>query len=127
MFLHSVVELTKVESLRSEEARARYLDIVYVARNPALFLQLDRLWLCRMCKKSVDLDSMPPMAARNMLGATWSMLPPYMRGLSQPELSMVGLTRVSGYYIIECFPKYCPKEQKFRLVFDNECVSWRSK
>ena len=95
MFLPSVVEVAKAECLRSQEAKARYLDLEYVARNPALFLQLDRHWLCRKCKDSIDVGSMPPLAAKNMLGATWSHLPSWMRKLSQPELEMVHLTRVS--------------------------------
>ena len=94
-FLPSVVELACAEGLRSGEARERFLDLPFVSRNPALFIQLDRYWVCRSCKEEVTRGSMPPLAARNMLGATWSHLPPYMRRLSQPELAMSALTRVS--------------------------------
>ena len=94
-FLPSVVELASIEGLMSAEARQRFLDLQYLERNPALFLQLDRHWVCRRCREEVTRGSMPPLAARNMLGATWSHLPPYMRRLSQPELAMSALTRVS--------------------------------
>ena len=90
-----MVELACVEGLRSGEAKNRFLDLQYVARNPAVFIQLDRYWVCKSCRDVVNRGSMPPMAAKNMLGDTWSSLPPYMRRLSQPELEMVGLTRVS--------------------------------
>ena len=96
-FLSSVVELETVGALRSREARARFLDLPYVARNPALFRQLDKYWICLRCRDNVAKDSLPPMSAKNMLGATWSLVPPRLRRLSQPELEMVSLPRVSLY------------------------------
>ena len=96
-FLSSVVELGKVEALRSPEARDRFLDVQNVLANPALFLQLDRHWVCRRCQETMARNTMPPLAAKNGLPATWSLLPAYMRRLSLPELEMVHLGRVSRY------------------------------
>ena len=96
-FLSSVVELETVEALRSREARARFLDLPYVARNAALFRQLDKYWLCRRCRENVAKNSMPPLSAKNMLGATWALVPRRLRRLSQLELEMVSLDRVSVY------------------------------
>ena len=93
--MSSVVELETVETLRTRATRARFLDLPYVARNPALFRQLDKYWLCRTCKDSVAKGLMPPLAARNMLGATWAEVPPRLRKLSQAEMEMVSLVRVS--------------------------------
>ena len=94
-FLSSVVDLETVQTLRSRETRAVFIDLLYVARNPSLFVQLDKHWICRRCKDVVAQGSMPPMAARNMLGATWVEVPRRLRTLSQPEREMVSLTRVS--------------------------------
>ena len=94
-FLSSVEDLETIQALRSREARATFIDLQYVARNPSLFLQLDKYWFCRRCKDVVDRGSMPPLAARNMLGASWVAVPQRLLRLSQPEREMVALTRVS--------------------------------
>ena len=96
-FLPGVVELSRVEVLRGGEARHRFLDMEYVDRNPTLFQQLDLYWVCRRCQESMAKGSMPPLAARNSLPETWSQLPRYLRSLTQPELEMGGLTRVSNF------------------------------
>ena len=98
-FLPAVMELSTVEALWPGEARDRFLDLQYVARNPNLFSQLDRNWICRKCQESVAKGDMPPLAAKNSLLETWSQLPRYLRTLSQPELSIGGLTRVRKYKV----------------------------
>ena len=93
-FLHSVVELSQVAGLRTGEARARFLDLDLLARQPVLFLQLDRNWCCRTCQKALDSSQMPALAARNGLAATWGSLPQQLRDLNQTEQEIVALTRV---------------------------------
>ena len=101
-FLWSVVELSEVQGLKTGEAKARFLDLPYLAAHPALFLQLDRNWCCHKCQKSLDRGIMPALAAKNGLGATWSSVPRQLRDLSQPELEMAGLSRVSNAFLIIC-------------------------
>ena len=99
-FLPAVEELSRVEVLWPEEARDRFLDLEYAARNPSLFSQLDRNWICRKCLESVAKGDMPPLAAKNSLPETWSQVPRRLRTLSQAELSIGGLTRVSKLCIV---------------------------
>ena len=99
-----------MQGLRSEEARARFIELPYVEAHPALFLQLDRHWVCKQCQKEVDKEEMPPLAAKNGLAATWASLPRYMKSLTDTELQMVALTKVrssiSGYQLYVLYSKF---------------------
>ena len=91
-FREGVVEAEGVRGLATRECRERFLDLPYIHSNPSLFTQLDRQWVCRSCRDSVDRGEMPALAAKNGLRCTWASLPPALLNLSHEELDLLGLT-----------------------------------
>lgn len=99
-FLGSVVELDAVDGLGTQEARAQFLDLPFLNSHASLFLQLDRRWCCLNCRKELNSGRLPKLAARNGLAITWAALHPSLRNLSQTELEVLSLARVSFF---DCF------------------------
>lgn len=65
-FESDVVPVTKVENLSTLAGLASYALEEHL--QDGRFLSLGELWCCTACKRSIDDDSLPPMAAKNLLG-----------------------------------------------------------
>ena len=72
-FQNDVVAAEKVENLSTLAGLAQYTLGEHL--EDGRFRCLGELWCCTTCKRSIDADHLPPMAARNHLATPWAKPP----------------------------------------------------
>ncbi|MCS5617859.1 MAG: hypothetical protein NZ658_07655, partial [Pirellulales bacterium] len=94
-------EVCKVEEVGGLEAggprRVRYVAGKYVTDKHGMFVRLGHEWCCLPCRKSIEADRMPKLAAVNRLEPTWDKLPAELSHLSDLEVELCGLMQPLGH------------------------------
>ena len=93
-FVSDVCPVSDVESLRTLEERSRYVDVDLMNTCPNLFTMLDKIWICRDCRRCVEKGERPPCSAENGLKATCRSLPAPLLDLSIEELDILAFTQI---------------------------------
>ena len=72
-FLENMVNVSNVQELHGEEAKEFFSDTAHIrdANYPAMFVQLDRQWICCTCRNCILAGDLPANAAKNGLACTW--------------------------------------------------------
>ena len=113
-FQDDVVRAQSVNNLSTLAGLGRY------CRDEVLedwrFTCLGERWCCLSCKRSIDVDILPPMAARNNLGTPWAK-PPLLLQSVVPRGSQLDNSALTGLATVE--RQFLQSWQPFMQVRSN--------